>query len=105
MAILGGPNEVVVANSKQLPGISKSNAGLVGLFERGDPVLFGAALDLQAVFVSAGEKHRFVAQETMPAGEGIGVDCGVGVPDMGNVVDVVNRRGDVERAHVLEPKG
>ncbi len=56
----------------------------------------GAALDLLAVLVGAGEEVGVVAQQAVAAGEDVGDDGGVGVADVGARVDVVDGGGEVE---------
>jgi hypothetical protein len=52
--------------------------------------------DLQAVLVGAREKVGLIADQPVPAGDGVGDDRRVRVPDVGRVVDVVDRRRDIE---------
>ena len=47
------------------------------------------------MLVGAGEEEDVVAEQAVPAGERVGDDRRVGVPDVGHVVDVVDRRRDV----------
>ena len=47
-------------------------------------------------------KNDVVAEQAVPPGQGVGGDRRVGVADVGRVVDVVDRRGDVEAAHDAE---
>src|SRR5204862_250533 len=63
------------------------------------PVGLGRALDLQAVLVGTGEEPDVVTDQTVPTGDRIGGDGRVGVADVGRVVHVVDRRGQVEAAH------
>ena len=63
------------------------------------PVLLGRPGHLLAVLVGPGEEEDVVADQPVPPGQGVGVDRGVGVPDVGRVVDVVDRRGDVVAGH------
>ena len=54
------------------------------------------ALDLLPVFVGPGQEEDFLAGQFLEAGQGVGDDGRVGVPDVGHVVHVVDRRGDIE---------
>jgi hypothetical protein len=56
----------------------------------------GAALDLLAVLVGAGEEEGVVAEQAVAAGDDVGDDGGVGVADVRARVDVVDRGGEVE---------
>ena len=64
----------------------------VGLLLRATPGGLGRLLDLEAVLVGAGEEEDVVAEQAVPAGERVGDDGGVGVAEVGHVVDVVDRR-------------
>ena len=63
-----------------------------------DAVGLGGPGDLEAVLVGAGEEEDVVADQAVPAGQGVGGDRRVGVPDVGHVVHVVDRGGQEEAA-------
>ena len=69
----------------------------VGELLRRDPLLRRGALDLLPVLVGAGEEAHVVAAQALVAREDVGHDRRVDVPDVRQVVDVVDRRRDVER--------
>jgi len=48
------------------------------------------------VLVEAGQKKNFLAQAAPRAGDDVGDDFFVGVPEMRLAVHVINRRGDVK---------
>ena len=79
----------------------KRVAGRCGLLRGREPVLLGRPLHLQPVLVGAGEEADVVAEQPVPARQGVGGDRRVGVADVGHVVDVVDRRGHVEPGHPL----
>ena len=60
----------------------------------------GRAQDLLPVLVGAGQQPGVVARLAVPAGQDIGGDLGVGVPDVRDIIHVEDRRGDVERRAV-----
>ncbi len=71
------------------------------------PVVGGGAGDLQAVFVDTGDRvHLFTDQPPVPR-HGVGNQGGVGGADVGAVVGVVDRGGEVlhgpPRVAVLPP--
>ena len=78
---------------------AKRASQLVGPLLGVTPVLLGGPGHLLAVLVGAGQEEDVVADQPVPAGQGVGVDRRVGVADVGRVVDVVDRRGDVEAGH------
>ena len=99
VAGLGGADEVVVADVQQLPGLAVAGAGDVGLLLGAEAVLLGGPGHLQAVLVGPGQEEDVLAEQPVPPGQAVGDDRGVGVADVGRVVDVVDRRRDVEAAH------
>ena len=76
--------------------IAKALRDLVGKGLRRHTGSRRGLLDLLAVLVGAGQEAHPPAVEAREPGEGIAGQRGVGVADMGHVVDVVDRRGDVE---------
>ena len=60
------------------------------------PVLGRRLGHLGPVLVGPGQEEDVVADQAVPAGQGVGVDRGVGVAHVRRVVDVVDGRGDVE---------
>ena len=83
MAGLGGADEVVVGDVEQLPGLAEPLAGAVGVLPGRDAVGLGRPLHLEAVLVGAGEEEDVVAEQAVPAGQGVGGDRRVGVADVG----------------------
>ena len=99
VARLGGADEVVVGDAELGPRALEALARLVGHLLGRKAALLGRPLDLQAVLVGAGEEVGVVTVESVPTGQRVGDDGRVRVPDVRRVVDVVDRRGDVEAAH------
>ena len=98
VARLGGADEVVVRDVDRVEqGLPGALDQLVGPLLRLDPVGDRGAQDLLAVLVGAGQQPGVVARLTVPAGEHVGRDLGVGVTDVRHIVDVENGRRDVER--------
>ena len=60
-----------------------------------DALLGRGLLDLLAVLVGAGEEEHVIAVEPHEAGDGVGRDHLVGVPDMRGAVRIGDRGGDV----------
>jgi hypothetical protein len=98
VAGVGGADEVVRGAVELGPGAAELLGDLVGVGLLGHALLGGDALDLQAVLVGAGEEARLLAADAVVAREHVGGDRGVGAAQVGHVVDVVDRRGDVEGA-------
>ncbi len=61
-----------------------------------DPLGRRRLLDLLTVLVGAGQKIDLLAPEPLIAGEGVGHHRRVDVADVGHVVDIVDRCGDVK---------
>ena len=96
VAGVGGADVGVVGDAHALPEGFELGGDLVGELLGGDAGGGGAALDLLAVLVSAGEEPGVVTQEAVTAREDVGHDGGVGVADVGARVDVIDRGGEVE---------
>ena len=99
MPLLGRADEIVVADVELLPQLVMLGHDAVGQLDREDPFLRRGALDLLAVLVRAGEEPDVVAHPPPVAGDDVGDDVLVHVPDVRVVVDVVDGGGDVELAH------
>jgi hypothetical protein len=97
VARLARADELVVRDVEELPGLAESLARLVGPLPRRDAVLLGGPLDLEAVLVGAGEEDDIVTPQPPPASQRVGGERGVGVADVRRVVDVVDRRRQIER--------
>lgn len=96
MSRFGSTNEIVIADVQQFPHFAETSARAIGLFERSNAIRIGGTLDLETVFVGAGEEEGGVTGEAMPTSQCV---CGhrrIGVPDMGHIVHVINRSSDVE---------
>jgi hypothetical protein len=96
VARLSGADEVVVLDLHEAQQRAEVLAELVAVRLRADAPQGRAAQHLLAVLIGAGEHPHVVAAAAVPAAERVGGDRGVGVADVGLVVDVVDRRGDVE---------
>ena len=91
VALLGGANEVVVGDVESFPSLLEERGDGVGKGLWAHPSGIGRLLDLQAVFVGAGEQVHVVAEEAVPARDRIGNDRGVSVSEVRLGVDVINR--------------
>src|SRR3954465_6257741 len=65
----GGTDEVVVSNTEPPPRGAELFGDAVGVREGRQSFRFGGALDLQPVFVCAGEEVDVITEETVPARE------------------------------------
>ena len=109
VARLGGPDVVVVGDVQAGPDLLPTRLHLVDPLLGGHAPLLGGPLELQAVLVGAGEVEDLLAAQPVEPGDEVGGHGVVRVPDVGHVVRVVDRRGDVEdvAAHgrVMVPAG
>ena len=89
MAGVGGADEAVMADLPTLPEVViESTDGIaVGLGRQ--PGRFSGPLDLEAMLVAAGDEANRLAAEPTVAGDGVAGKRGVGTPQVGLVVDVV----------------
>ncbi len=98
VALLAGADEVVVAGVDFNEVVAELGHHLVGQFAGLDAELLGFGDHLLAVLIGAGEEERLPAGEAVEAGDGIGADGRVGVPEVRLARGVVDGRGDVEGA-------
>ncbi len=96
---VGGADEPVVGDLHRLGQRLEPHRVPVGDLLRRDPFLLRFLDQLQRVLVGAGQQERLVADQTVPTRQRVGRHVGVRVTDVRLVVDVVNRRGDVEFFH------
>ena len=95
MPLLRRADEVVGAEAHLGHQIAERLAHLVGEGLWRQACRFRGLLDLLAVFVRAGEEMDVAPVKPHEASQHITGKRGVGVPDMGHVVHVVDRRSDV----------
>ncbi len=96
VAGLGGADEVVVGHVEQVGRGPEAGAVGVGQGLGVEALGVGRLLVLQPVLVGAGDEAHVVAQQPVPPGDGVADDDLVGVADVGRVVDVADRRREVE---------
>ena len=87
---------VVVGDVQASPDLAPARLHLVDPRLRLHPRRLGGALELQAVLVRPGEMEHLLAAQPVVPGYEVGGNGVVRVADVGNVVRVVDRRGDVE---------
>ena len=92
----GGPDEVVVADVELGPRRGEPGGELVGPLLRGHAVFLGRPGHFLAVLVRSRQKKDVVAGQSVPPGQGVGVNRRIGVADVRGIVDVVDRGRDVE---------
>ncbi|EQD24416.1 MAG: hypothetical protein D084_Lepto4C00442G0001, partial [Leptospirillum sp. Group IV 'UBA BS'] len=93
---LGRPDEVVVGDGEPAPEVAEARQDPVDVELGGESVPLRALPDLLAVLVGAGEEEDRLPFLAAGAGQDVGGDGGVGVADMGDVVDVVDGGRQVE---------
>ena len=96
MPVFGRADEVVVANVESFPGVGEQRSDRVGKGLWSHSCRVGGLLDLEAVFVGSGQVVDVVAQQAMPAAQGVADDRGVRMPEVRLGVDVVDGRRRVE---------
>jgi hypothetical protein len=93
---VGGAHEVVVGDLHALPEPLEIGHDFVGQGLGGHAPGGGGLLDLLAVLVGAGEEVDLLAHHPPVPGDHVRQHRGVGVPDVGLVVHIVDGGGDVE---------
>jgi hypothetical protein len=96
VALLGGPDEVVVGDAERLPDLRPAGDHRVGPFLGAEALLLGRPEDLLTVLIGAGEEMDPPALHPSEAGEEVGGHRRVGVPQMGDVIHVVDGGCDVK---------
>ena len=96
MVWIGGPDEVIVRDRKLRPESAELGADPVGVLLRGDACFLRRFRDLVAVLIRPGRKKGPEAVEPVVAGEDVGNNGCVGVPDVGRGVHVVDRCRDIK---------
>ena len=96
VARLGGADEIVVADRHDAGQLAEPAGDAVGERLGRDAGIGGRLLDLLAVLVGAGQEVHPAAVEPREPGDGVARQGRIGVPDVRHVIDVVDRRGDVE---------
>ena len=96
MARLGRANEIVVSQPEFGGEFTPLCGQCVAIVLRAFTFRLRGLLDFLAVLVKPGEVKNLLAQGAVRAGDHIGDDFFVGVPQVGRAVRVVNRRGDVK---------
>jgi len=99
MARFAGADEIVVGDVELLPRFLEAHHSAIGPLDGSAPVLFGSPLHLEAVLIGAGQEHDVATAQPIPASDRVSGDRRVRVPDVGGVVDVVDRRRDVVGGH------
>ncbi len=96
MPLLGRPDEIVVRYVELTPEILEALDHPVAVLQRGDACGGGGLLHFLPVLVGAGEEEDILSPETVEARQAVGDDGRVGVPQVGDVIHVIDRRRNVE---------
>ena len=96
MTIFGRANEIVVTDVESFPEIVIVRDDAIGELDRQHAFLRGAPLDFLSMLVGAGEEPNVVAHPPPMSRDHIGDDVLVHVADVREVVDVMDRGGEVE---------
>jgi hypothetical protein len=96
VALLGGADEVVVGDLQPLPHLTPAGNHLVAPLDGGHAVGLGGLGYLLAVLVGSGEEEDLLAGEPVVTDQEVGVYGRVGVPDVGNIIHVVDGCSHIE---------
>ena len=96
MLLVAGADEEVVARLELRHQRAETLGVLIGQRLRLNSLCGGGQRDRLAVLVGAGQKEDVVAALAVMAGEHVGGDRRVGMPQVRGSVDVVDRSGYVE---------
>ena len=82
----------------------RNRALISSTYSRGGAAGFGGGLDdLVPVFVGAGEEKGLLSQQAVEPGHAVGHDGGIGVPQVGLGIDVIDGCGDVKPLQAVPP--
>ena len=94
MARVGGADEAVVADAPAAPEVPVLAADGVAVGLGGEPGSLGRALDLETVFVAAGDEGDPFTVQTAEPGDAVAGERGVSAAQVGPVVDVIEGGGE-----------
>ena len=96
MPLLSGADKIVVGDVEYLPSVAEALADAVAKLLRVNASLVGGLINFFSMLVGAGQEVGVESVEAVKPREKIGYHGGIGVADVGHVVDIVDRCGDVE---------
>src|SRR5689334_19194881 len=102
---IGGPDKGIVRNIQSRPQLLKLGSELVAVDLGGDSSLRRGLLHFLPVLIESGQKNYISSAEPPVSRQYVGGNRRIGMSDMGNVVDVVNRCRDVERLLIAHGRG
>src|SRR5215203_1814148 len=95
MPLLSGADEVGVGNFKDARKVLEACGVAIREFAGPQALALSGLYHLETVLVGAGEKEHLAALEPAPAGDRVGRDHLVGMPNMRLTVGIGDRSGDV----------
>ncbi len=96
MAFLGGADEVAVGDAQFFPQCLEPLDHAVGQFKRCLTGRQGRLFNLLAMLIAAGQKKDIVPFEPLVTGQNISRQRCVGMADMGHIVHIVDRGGQIK---------
>jgi hypothetical protein len=88
-------DEIVVGDIELLPERLETLHHFVTVRFGVYPPLLGRFLNLLTVLICASEKKNLISLQTLETGKDISGDGGVSMSDMGDIVHIIDRSGDV----------
>src|SRR5262249_10157886 len=102
---LRGPDEVVVGDVEALPDSLERLGHLIAVDLGIQPLLAGGLLDVGRMLVVPHEEPRVEARQPLVARHGVRGDLLVRGAQVGQIVDVIDRGGEVELGHQFSEMG
>ena len=96
MSLLSSSDETGVGNVEPHPEFLEPLMQFVDMFLRAHANIVGGLLDFLPMLISASQEKDFISFKTFVAGYHIRRNSCVGMAYMGNIVHVINRRGDIK---------
>jgi hypothetical protein len=89
-------DEVIIGDSEPLPERLEAFDHFIAVSFWIHSPLLCCLLNLLTMFICTGEEKNLTALQPFVTGEDVSGDGGVGMADMGDIIDIVDRGGDVE---------
>jgi hypothetical protein len=96
MPNLCGSDEVVIRDSQSLPERLEAFDHFITVSFWIHASILGGFFHLLAMLIRAREEKNLIALQPFVTSKNVSGDRGIGVADMGNIIDIVDRGGNVE---------
>ena len=96
MTIFGCANKIIVFDVQFVPQFQELGRHIIAVFLRVDLLCFRRFLYFLSVLVKSGQKECIGTNAAVIACQYISQNSGIGMPDMGFVIHIIDRRGNIK---------